>query len=191
LRAVSDDYFLEIEAHFARRRGTVFVLSAKDWALMQSWGAEGIPLPIVLEAIDSVFEKNKGEKTINGLHYLRHAVKELWKERKQLQVGADGQSPEENPAPLLEALAARLEGVDSEIAARVRALTGSVPAIEEQLIELERELVARLIDAEVRAEVARLIGSTPMDEKIRARTEEAMLRRVVRERFGFPRLTLF
>ena len=28
------EYFTDIEAHFAQRRGTPFVLSAKDWALM-------------------------------------------------------------------------------------------------------------------------------------------------------------
>ncbi len=55
----SDDYYLEIEAHFAFRRATPFILSGKDWALMQRWRSEGIPLPIVVEAIDSVFEKNE------------------------------------------------------------------------------------------------------------------------------------
>ena len=71
------DYFLEIEAHFALRRNTPFILSAKDWALMQKWRAEGIPLPVVIEAIDSVFEKNETSgrrKVISSLSYCRHAV---------------------------------------------------------------------------------------------------------------------
>ena len=29
-------YFEDIEAHFAARRGTPFILSAKDWVLMKS-----------------------------------------------------------------------------------------------------------------------------------------------------------
>lgn len=186
---MSADYFLEIEAHFARRRGTPFVLNAKDWALMQSWAADGIPLPIVIEAIDSVFDKKEGKKTINSLHYLRHAVKDLWKERRSLQVGAHEESPEADPKPLLETLASAVPFED--IAAQIRALTGSVPAIEERLIEIEAELVARLATDEIRAEVAQAAASIPMDEKNRARTEEALLRRFVRERHGLPRLTLF
>ncbi|HEX6177152.1 MAG TPA: hypothetical protein VF057_02240, partial [Thermoanaerobaculia bacterium] len=45
---------------------------------------------------------------------------------------------------------------------------------------------------EIRDEVAKAIGDpAKLDEKTRARTEEANLRRIVRARFGLPRLTLF
>lgn len=204
MRDVSDDYFLEIEAHFARRRGTPFVVNAKDWALMQSWAAEGVPLAIVIEAIDSVFDKNETQarkKTVNGLQYCRHAIKELWHDRKQLHIGSHDESPEENPEPLLESLATLLEAspvpLIAQTATQIRALTSekTVPRIEERLIEIETELIARLLETEeaaaIRAEVARAIAAIPMDEKTRARTEEATLRRFVRERFAMPRLTLF
>ena len=141
----SDDYFLEIEAHFAFRRQTPFILSAKDWVLMQRWRAEGIPLPIVIEAIDTVFEKNETSgrrKVISSLSYCRHAVKELWEERKDLYVGAGETTPETAIAETLEAL--RLE-----------------------------------------------VDVSKLDPKIRARTEEANLRRRIREKFNLPRLTLF
>ena len=186
---MSADYFLEIEAHFAKRRQTPFVLNAKDWALMQAWAAEGIPLPIVIEAIDSVFDRHEGRKTINGLSFCKHAVKDLWKERRSLQVGAHEESPEADPRPLLEALAAAVPFED--VAERIRSLTGSVPAIEEKLMEIEAGLVARLATDEIRAEVVRATAGITMDEKNRARTEEALLRRFVRERHALPRLTLF
>lgn len=190
-------YFEEIEAHFAMRRQTPFILSAKDWALMKSWHDEGVPLPVVIEAIDAVFEKS--EKKINSLSYCKHAVKELWKERKELLVGAAGETPEAAPAPLLEALAARLEPIPAAatFAPRVRALAKekSVPRIEEKLMELEVELLDAVIAAEdvaaLRAEIAASLASAKLDDKTRARTEEASLRRLVRERFGLPRLTLF
>src|ERR671935_1782558 len=86
-RMPSEDYYLEIEAHFAHRRQTPFILSAKDWALMRKWHDEGIPLPVVIEAIDSVFEKNETSgrrKVISSLSYCRHAVKEMWNERREL-----------------------------------------------------------------------------------------------------------
>ncbi|MBV8517884.1 MAG: hypothetical protein JO197_10835 [Acidobacteria bacterium] len=198
------DYFTEIEAHFARRRGTPFILNAKDWALMKSWSDAGVPLPVVIEAIDSVFDKNEAaarKRAINSLSYCKHAVTELWSERRELHAGATDAAPEESPAPLLAALAAELEGSEHEIVrafgARVRELEReqSVPRIEERLIALEQELFDALLaagDADaLREEVRRAIGGAKLDEKTRARTEEAHLRRAVREQYALPRLTLF
>lgn len=192
---MAPEYFTEIESHFAFRRGTPFVLNAKDWALMKGWEEEGIPLAVVIEAIDAVFDKRDAEsKKVNGLSFCKFAVKELWKERKELQVGAEGGAPEENVEPLLEALALRLASSPAaSFADRVRALARerSVPRVEEQLMELEQELIDALLPQaeELRAEARSLTSGA--DEKTRARTEEAHLRRLVREKFGIPRLTLF
>lgn len=192
---MSPEYFTEIESHFAYRRGTPFVLNAKDWALMKEWAEEGIPLAVVIEAIDAVFNRRDAEsKKVNGLSFCKFAVKELWKERKELAIGAEGAAPEENVEPLLEALALRLaDSPAASFADRVRALTRekSVPRVEEQLMELEQELIDSLLPQaeELRAEARALTSGA--DEKTRARTEEAHLRRLVREKFGIPRLTLF
>jgi hypothetical protein len=200
-----ETYFQEIEAHFALRRGTPFILSAKDWALMKKWYEDGVPLPVVIEAIDAVFERNETsgrKKVISSLSYCRHSIKELWQERQNLYVGAGDVTPEAGPQALLDALATQLEGseVAEPFASRVRALASekSVPKIEERLIELERELVDAFIAADpasieaIRAEIAIALGDTSkLDQKTRARTEEANLRRLVREKFGLPRLTLF
>jgi hypothetical protein len=194
----SDDYYLEIEAHFAFRRATPFILSGKDWALMQRWRDEGIPLPIVIEAIDSVFEKNETSgrrKVISSLSYCRHAVKELWDARRDLYVGGSDTTPEASPETRLDELANRLE---EPFASRVRDLARerSVPRIEERLMEIERELIDTLIASQdvdaLRREITASLGdASKLDPKIRARTEEANLRRLVRERFNLPRLTLF
>lgn len=194
---MSADYFLEIESHFAHRRGTPFILNAKDWALMKSWSEEGIPLPIVIEAIDAVFDKSEAggsRRKVNSLSYCRHAVKELWQERRGLQVGSDEASPEENVVPLLESLAAAVETVAAGYGPRIRELAKekSAPRIEERLIELELQLLDELLagaGAGLR-EQARALASGA-DDKSRARAEEAHLRRLTRERFGLPRLTLF
>src|SRR6266852_9087427 len=129
----SGHYYLEIEAHFAFRRSTPFILSGKDWALMQRWRDEGIPLPIVIEAIDSVFEKNETSgrrKVISSLRYCRHAVKELWEARRDLYVGGTDTTPEASPEARLAELAERLQ---EPFASRVRELAHqrSVPRIEE------------------------------------------------------------
>lgn len=197
----SDPYFQEIEAHFSVRRNTPFILSAKDWALMKKWREDGIPLPVVIEAIDTVFEKNETsgrKKVISSLSYCRHAVKELWEDRKALFVGGSDQTPEASPQAVLEALATQVEStaIAATYGARIRALISekSVPKIEERLIELEREMfdsIAGNVD-DLRREVASSLGDTTrLDEKTRARTEEANLRRLIRERFSLPRLTLF
>ncbi len=192
---MSPEYFTEIESHFAFRRGTPFILNAKDWALMKGWAEEGIPLAVVIEAIDAVFDKRDAEsKKVNGLSFCKYAVKEIWKERKELQVGAEGGAPEENVEPLLEALASRLEPTaGAPFADRIRALARerSVPRVEEQLMELEQQLIDALLPQadELRAEARALTSGA--DENTRARTEEAHLRRLVREKFGIPRLTLF
>ncbi len=191
---VSGDYFLEIESHFTQRRGTPFVLNAKDWSLIKSWSEEGIPLPVVIEAIDSVFDKQEArKKKVNGLSYCKHAVKELWQERRELLIGGQENAPEEEVVPRLDALANALADAAPEFADRVRALVAekSVPRIEERLMELEQELIDSLLPRaeELRAEARALTSGA--DEKTRARTEEAHLRRLVRERFGVPRLTLF
>src|SRR5256886_9845737 len=188
----SDDYFLEIEAHFAFRRQTPFILSAKDWVLMQRWRAEGIPLPIVIEAIDTVFEKNESSgrrKIISSLSYCRHAVKELWDARRDLYVGGSEVTPEVSPEARLESLAEQLR---EPFASRVRELAKeqSVPRIEQRLMDIEHEMIEALVTDEIRAEVASL-DTSKLGAKIRARTEEANLRRLVRERFALPRLTLF
>ncbi len=197
-----EDYFTEIESHFAARRATPFILSAKDWALMKQWATDGVPLAVVIEAIDTVFEKNETsgrKRIISSLSYCKHAVKELWNERRELYAGGEGEAPEAAVAELVEALARDVAAVSPPFGERIRALMAekSVPRIEEQLIEVERELIAHLLetapDADaIRAEVARAIGdASKLDEKTRERTIEANTRRIVRERFGVVRLTLF
>lgn len=152
---------------------------------MKEWHEAGVPLPVVLEAIDTVFDKQevKGRK-INGLRYCRHAVKELWDDRRELQIGAAEAAPEENPEPILEALAM---AVPEEFASRIRALVQlkTVPRIEEKLMELEEEMLSALATSELREEAR--VMSVGAGE----RTEQATLRRLVRERFALPRLTLF
>lgn len=200
------DYFTEIEGHFTMRRGTPFIVSSKDFALMKKWREDGVPLPVVIEALDSVFDKAaERNKSVNSLHYCRHAVKELWAERRDLAVGDSASTPEQSPAAALDVLASDLDAspndVAREFASRVRALASekSVPRVEEALITLERELIDAILGslsseerAAVDAEIARAVGDpSRLSEKTRARTEEANLRRIVRERFELPRLTLF
>src|SRR5262245_22549613 len=125
---------------------------------MKKWHDEGVPLPVVIEAIDTVFEKNETtgrRKVINSLTYCHHAVKELWDDRKELYVGQGETTPETAPAEILETLAQQLEAsaLAAPFAPRVRELAraGSVPKIEQALLDLERELIDAAIAAEASA----------------------------------------
>ncbi|HSP13712.1 MAG TPA: hypothetical protein VLV78_03045 [Thermoanaerobaculia bacterium] len=201
--AASADYFLEIESHFAARRGTPFILSAKDWALMKKWFDDGVPLAVVVEAIDSVFDKNETSgrrKVISSLSYCRHAVKEVWQDRQDLYAGSGEGTPEENVAELLEALAAEVEPSSTQTAAEIRALITekSVPRIEERLIAIEHDLMERILASlspderrDIEQPLAAIVADESLDDKTRQRTWEANVRRRIRDKFGLPRLTLF
>jgi len=181
---------------------------------MQKWNEEGVPLPIVLEAIGKCFENN-GEsgrrRTISSLSYCRHAVKDLWNERRDLFVGAGSQLPEADPLAALKVLAQALRGsavavpglasvFGDEADAIERLATGkSVPEIEEALIVAEDRFLRRLVESLSVAERAKierdiekaLGGSGKLDEAVRRKTADANRRRLVRKRFVVPRFSLF
>lgn len=211
---VEDEYCLQVESHFAARRGTPFIFSAKDWALLQQWKDTGIPLPVVIEAIDQCFEKREKagrRRVISSLRYCRHAVKELWEERKDLLVGSGTEAPEVDPyarlADMARTVAESAESASHPVRAELQAaaerlgqiLRGkSVPQIEEQLIEIEQELMERLVgilpqvdrdslEREIEQELAGYTAAPAVLEK----TRQANLRRVIRKRLSLPRLSLF
>lgn len=211
----SGDYFLEIEAHFAQKRGTPFVVSAKDWALIKSWSDGSIPLSVVIEAIDQCFEKREksGRKqTISSLSYCRHAVRELWEERRDLQVGGMGAVPEADPGAHLETLAQSLEGTASSqqsivsdflttTAGEVRqsAKAKSVPQIEERLMAIEQSMIDGLMEImpdeekeTLKQEADQLLSEyTNLDPEIVRKSRAANLRRLLRKKYALPRLSLF
>jgi hypothetical protein len=212
----SDAYFTEIEAHFAHRRGTPFLFSSKDWMLMKSWHDEGVPLAIVLEAIDACFdsrEKAARKRTISSLSYCRHAVADIWAERRDQAVGGSGSVPEADPRGALEAVITALREAAGAADARYRPafdatleelheIAGaamSVPETEDRLVIAEQGLIAALLRAMPEGERDELVASVDAqlaryaiaDGDTRTKTREANLWRLVRRRVVVPRLSLF
>mgnify|MGYP001385354622 CR=1 FL=1 len=64
------DYYAAAEAAFVRRRGTPFLLSPKDFALLKEWRALGVPLEAVEAGIDEAFtrreERGAAGKTVDA-----------------------------------------------------------------------------------------------------------------------------
>ena len=84
------NYFTEIEETFIRRRAKNLFLSPIDWALMETWQEKGIPLHIVIRAIEQVFdnfEKNPSPRTIKGLMFCREEVEAQYEEWLKAQAG--------------------------------------------------------------------------------------------------------
>ncbi len=182
---------------------------------MKAWKEEGVPLPVVLEAIDACFRKKEEaprRRTISSLAYCRHAVRELWDERKELLVGASGSVPERGAEGILGEIAKALDGASGaaeapELANVLRAAADAVralppgeavPLLEERLIEIERALIDALLAAlpeaarrELDAEVDRGLAGHKLDPAVAARTRRANLLRLMRKRMGIPRLSLF
>jgi len=86
------NYFTEIEEHFQRRRGTMLLLSALDWALIETWKDAGIPLEAVLRGIDTTFESyerrpRKAQRRVNGLAFCSQEVLAAAEDMKEAAVG--------------------------------------------------------------------------------------------------------
>jgi hypothetical protein len=93
-RAEEKRYLREVERHFLRRRGAPLLISPRDWALALAWYEEGIPLSVVLAAIDEVFDRASESETSTRrprtLAYCARAVEGIWRERQSRTLTPEG-----------------------------------------------------------------------------------------------------
>jgi hypothetical protein len=85
------NYFTEIEDTFVRRRGKHLFLSPMDWALMETWKQQGIPLHIVLRGIEKSFDSfvaRPRKRTVKSLLYCQEEVEAQYAEWSDARVGA-------------------------------------------------------------------------------------------------------
>ena len=96
------NYFTEIEDVFVRRRGKHLFLSTIDWALMETWKQQGIPLHIVLRGVERAFdsyEKKPRKRSVKTLLYCQEEVEAQYAEWLESRVGASPESTESQPDP--------------------------------------------------------------------------------------------
>jgi len=211
-------YYAAGEAAFIARRGTPFLLSPKDFALLKEWRALGVPIEAVEAGIDDVFtrrEERGGTGRINSLSYCRDAVLSAWERRSETAVGS-GRGREETETADAGARLARLaEALDSvarlhpELALRLDSAHRSLDRlassrktpgeIEASLARLDRRLANDLSDAlpparrsRVESRVEELLAKArlKMDRETEEKTRRALTRRTLREELALPRLTL-
>lgn len=212
-------YYESAEAAFIRRRGTPFLLSPRDFALLKQWRALGIPLEAVSAGIDDAFTRREERQTVgrvNSLSYCSSAVLEAWERRADAARGrgapGGGAGPEPDAPAALAALAARLcdcrarrpdlgAPLDSAVSSLERLSSSGKGAeeIESGLARLDRKLAkdlyAALPETErggLDGEVARQLSGAldRMDPVTAERTTKALTRRAVREKLDLPRLSL-
>jgi len=164
------EFYAAAEAAFIRRRGTPFLLSPTDFALLKQWRALGVPLAAVEAGIDDAFtrrEERSAAGKVNSLSYCRDAVLEAWERHAEAArgrgagPGAGGIEAEAAATrESLDALTRRLEeaasarpDLEAPIASAVRSLgrlsgSGKRPEeIEASLARLDRRLASELYAA--------------------------------------------
>jgi len=85
------NYFTEIEDAFVRRRGKHLFLSPMDWALMETWKQQGIPLHIVLRGVEKSFDSYEARprrRTVKTLLYCQEEVEAQYAEWVEAHVGS-------------------------------------------------------------------------------------------------------
>ena len=91
------NYFTEIEDAFVRRRGKHLFLSPMDWALMETWKQQGIPLHIVLRGVEKSFdsfEARPRKRSVKSLLYCQEEVEAQYAEWVEAHVGSSPETTE-------------------------------------------------------------------------------------------------
>lgn len=190
------NYFTEIEDTFVRRRGKHLFLSPLDWAMIDGWKERGVPLHIVLRAIESVFDVHdrlppaQQKRTIKSLFYCREEVEAQYTEWLASQAGkhtdADkGSDNEFSPQAIrehIDKVIAQLRGVTLED------LSEGISRAIDRLVELRENVTsdagamdASLGDIEKLLERSILSDRDPVHLKMLEKATAAELRSYRRE----------
>jgi hypothetical protein len=189
-----DAYYRAIEEAFVRRRGASMLLSPRDWALIGGWRQDGIPLKIVLQGIDNVFDaferRSPGSRRINSLSYCRQEVLSLHELSLYLQAAAAGRAgtgadPSLRDRAILRHLGRLGRSVREAMApasdSRSDLLVGTLALIASELKRLRREVKEGLFDPDRwELELRRLddvlidAARSTLPEEERAREESLM-----------------
>ena len=194
-RARPGAYARAVEEALGRARGRPSVLSPRDWARVADWCARGVPLPLVLEALDEVasqLRRRGGE--VRGLGLVAPAVEESWRavERGRPGVAVEVEAPEEPAAAWRRARDVR-SGKDALARwlqeAEDRLQTGAAKGVlEEELDHLLPDLAGEAHVAQVSSDVDRALAPfrARMSEETFTATRQRALRDGLRRVLGLP-----
>ena len=215
------NYFTEIEDTFVRRRAKHLFLSPLDWALIDGWKQRGIPLHIVIRAIESVFDvfdrQPAGTRTIKSLFYCREEIESQYLEWLNSRVGSsDAEEATQFPRDQIETHITGAidklqnvhdDGLTEDLARAIGRLqelrddlTGNTESIDGTLGDIENMLDRALLTTwnkprlkAIEKEIASELRpyKAEMEPETYRNTLELMLLKRLREEVGIPRLGLF
>ncbi len=204
------NYFTEVEERFQQARGTaLFLMSPLDWALVETWKDQGVPLEAVLRGIDAAFEKWRAKKTrtqqVNSLAYCAQAVMEEARRIERPHAAAAPTMDMGDIGGYLRGAAAKLpagfEGVrDAVLELAGGDWTQKLEELEQRLTALEEKALAQVRAAKTEEELFELRRTVEgllkpyrakMDAANLMLTEKKFLDQRLFETSGLPRLSLF
>lgn len=210
------NYFTEIEEHFQRARGTgLFLLSPVDWALIEAWKNNGIPLEAVLRGIDVAFEKWRARPARSRLHQVNSLAYCTQAIAAEAQAMAEGRPAKKEAAPpfpesdlsaYLQRNATQLREAghadlaDSVASLDTEAMRGNLEEMEQWLTSIEEKMIARVRSSASEAQMVE--ARQVLDRQLKpyrgkmsaeqlAMLERQFLDRRLLETAKLPRLSLF
>jgi len=220
-RAFDEGYYEEVESYFVARRGSPLFITPSEWDLVRRWEQQGIPLSVVKEGIDRVFERPKTLLKPRRLGYCRQTVEAAFRRFRESSLGgrAGGTAQDDSSASAhltevssrLQDLAAAWSETKSELSLLLERTAAAVRSLSERAEEapgeVERELTALdgklVVESEavlgdaIREELRREAESSlesyreRMPEKIYRAALESGYRRRLRRKLGLPTLSLY
>jgi BirA family biotin operon repressor/biotin-[acetyl-CoA-carboxylase] ligase len=210
-------YYQEVESHFVARRGSPLFITPSEWDLVWRWEQLGIPLAVVKEGIDRVFDRPKTGLKPRRLSYCRQTVEAAFRRFREAGLGGRSRTSEAGDtgaSTRLEEIASRLSGLGTGRAsltplcesatAAIRSLAERADeapdAIETELAALDGTLLGgaeAILDEAERFELRREAESSlesyreRMPEKVYHAALESAYRRRIRRKLGLPTLSLY
>ncbi len=189
-----------IERRWARCLDRPVVLSPRDWARITDWHARGIPLQLVLEAIDAAFEPRRRGRAARprALSYLAPSVEESFQvlidgrratgaaRSARALVPLDAWRKRRESEPAGSALAELLERL-VRAAESGRAADSIDAALDDSIVAAASADLVHEAERAAERDRARLRGRVPDPELERARS--SAVASWLRKRLGLPRLS--
>ncbi len=90
-----ENYYSEVETYFILLRGSPLFITPSEWAIVANWEASGIPLNVVKEGIDRVFERPRKPSSTLKLGYCEQAVASAFRRFREIRLGNRNRDSEE------------------------------------------------------------------------------------------------
>jgi hypothetical protein len=134
-----EGYYAAVERHFVALRGSPLFVSPSEWQLIDRWRQQQIPLRVVKQGLDRVFERSRPNRPIRRLSYCRQTVEAHYRRFREAVAGSPSVDERNGTDPTdVQAYFSRLKGELARAAEKVDAARQPlVNAIDDAVRRLE------------------------------------------------------